>query len=65
VLCVHSARRYATINALVAATTLLVAYWAFRFGVPGVYISGRTREKSAPPPAGMRRAESKNWLRRL
>jgi hypothetical protein len=35
----------ATINALVAATTLLVAYWGFRFGVLGVYISGRTREK--------------------
>jgi hypothetical protein len=25
--------------------TLLVAYWGFRFGVLGVYISGRTREK--------------------
>jgi len=35
----------ATINALVGATTLLVAYWGFRFGVLGVYISGRTREK--------------------
>jgi Holin of 3TMs, for gene-transfer release len=34
-----------TINALVGATTLLVAYWGFRFGVLGVYISGRTREK--------------------
>jgi hypothetical protein len=35
----------ATINALVGATALLVAYWGFRFGVLGVYISGRTREK--------------------
>jgi hypothetical protein len=35
----------ATINALVGATTLLVAYWGFRFGVLGVYVSGRTREK--------------------
>lgn len=34
-----------TINALIAATALLVAYWGFRFGVLGVYISGRTREK--------------------
>ena len=36
---------FATINALVGAATLPVAYWGFRFGVPGVYISGRTREK--------------------
>jgi len=35
----------ATINALVGATALLVAYWGFRFGVLGVYVSGRTREK--------------------
>lgn len=35
----------ATINALVGATALLVSYWGFRFGVLGVYISGRTREK--------------------
>jgi hypothetical protein len=35
----------ATINALVSGTTLLVAYWGFRFGVLGVYVSGRTREK--------------------
>ena len=34
-----------TVNALVGATTLLVAYWGFRFGVLGVYVSGRTREK--------------------
>lgn len=34
-----------TINALVGATALLVAYWGFRFGVLGVYVSGRTREK--------------------
>ena len=36
-----------TINALVGATALLVTYWGFRFGVLGVYISGRTREKVA------------------
>ncbi len=48
-----------TINALIAATALLVAYWGFRFGVLGVYISGRTREKvsavtgqDAPGPLG-------------
>ena len=35
----------ATINALVSATRLLMAYWGFRFGVLGVYISGRTRKK--------------------
>uniref|UniRef100_Q07QB3 Holin of 3TMs, for gene-transfer release n=1 Tax=Rhodopseudomonas palustris (strain BisA53) TaxID=316055 RepID=Q07QB3_RHOP5 len=35
----------ATINALVGATTLLVTYWGFRFGVLGVYVGGRTREK--------------------
>lgn len=34
-----------TINALIGATALLVAYWGFRFGVLGVYVSGRTREK--------------------
>lgn len=34
-----------TINALVNATALLIAYWGFRFGVLGVYVSGRTREK--------------------
>ncbi len=34
-----------TINALIGATTLLATYWGFRFGVLGVYISGRTREK--------------------
>ena len=33
------------INALIGATALLVAYWGFRFGVLGVYVSGRTREK--------------------
>ena len=32
-------------NALVNATALFVAYWGFRFGVLGVYFSGRTREK--------------------
>lgn len=35
------------INALVGATALFIAYWGFRFGVLGVYISGRTREKVA------------------
>lgn len=34
-----------TINALIGATALLVTYWGFRFGVLGVYVSGRTREK--------------------
>jgi hypothetical protein len=34
-----------TINALIAASTLLATYWGFRFGVLGVYVSGRTREK--------------------
>jgi len=34
-----------TINALVGATALLVTYWGFRFGVLGVYVSGRTRDK--------------------
>lgn len=34
-----------TVNALVGASALLIAYWGFRFGVLGVYISGRTREK--------------------
>lgn len=34
-----------TINALVNATALLITYWGFRFGVLGVYVSGRTREK--------------------
>jgi len=35
----------ATINAMINATALFIAYWGFRFGVLGVYISGRTREK--------------------
>jgi len=35
----------ATINAMIGATALFVTYWGFRFGVLGVYISGRTREK--------------------
>lgn len=30
---------------LLDATALLMAYWGFRFGVLGVYMSGRTREK--------------------
>lgn len=35
----------ALLTALINATALLVAYWGFRFGVLGVYFSGRTREK--------------------
>ena len=35
----------ATINAMIGATALFVTYWGFRFGVLGVYVSGRTREK--------------------
>ena len=34
-----------TIGALINASGLMVTYWGFRFGVLGVYISGRTREK--------------------
>lgn len=48
-----------TINALIGASGLLIAYWGFRFGVLGVYVSGRTREKltaltggEAPGPLG-------------
>lgn len=48
-----------TINALIGASGLLIAYWGFRFGVLGVYVSGRTREKvsaltgaDAPGPLG-------------
>ena len=33
------------INTMIGATGLLVSYWGFRFGVLGVYFSGRTREK--------------------
>ncbi len=35
----------APLNALIAGSGLFVAYWGFRFGVLGVYVSGRTREK--------------------
>jgi hypothetical protein len=35
----------ATLNAMIGATALFVSYWGFRFGVLGVYVSGRTREK--------------------
>lgn len=35
------------INTMIGASGLLVAYWGFRFGVLGVYVSGRTREKMA------------------
>ncbi len=46
-----------TINALIGATTLLATYWGFRFGVLGVYVSGRTREKvsaaTGQEPAGV------------
>ncbi len=34
-----------TLNAMTGATALFVSYWGFRFGVLGVYVSGRTREK--------------------
>ena len=33
------------INTMIGATGLLVSYWEFRFGVLGVYVSGRTCEK--------------------
>lgn len=33
------------LNAMIGGTALLVAYWAFRFGVLGVYVHGRTQEK--------------------
>jgi hypothetical protein len=38
-------RRRCGISAMIGATALFVTYWGFRFGVLGVYISGRTREK--------------------
>ena len=38
-------RDLTAINAMIGATGLLVSYWGFRFGVLGVYVSGRTREK--------------------
>lgn len=44
-----------TLDALMNANALLISYWGFRFGVLGVYVSGRTREKlcgAAPEPAG-------------
>lgn len=34
-------------NALAAGTGLAIAYWGFRFGVLGIYVGGRTREKLA------------------
>jgi hypothetical protein len=34
-----------TIDTMAGSATLLVTYWGFRFGVLGVYFSGRTREK--------------------
>ena len=37
----------AGINGFVALSTLLMAYFAARFGVLGVYVTGRTREKCA------------------
>lgn len=36
-----------TINALIGATGLLIAYWGLRFAVLGAYVTGRTREKEA------------------
>lgn len=44
-----------TLEALVNANALLISYWGFRFGVLGVYVSGRTREKicgSTPDQTG-------------
>ena len=35
------------LNAAAQATALLLGYWGLRFGVLGVYVSGRTREKEA------------------
>lgn len=47
----------ATLNAMIGATALFVSYWGFRFGVLGVYVSGRTREKvsaiTGEDPPGM------------
>lgn len=34
-----------TVDAMANSATLLVTYWGLRFGVLGVYFSGRTREK--------------------
>jgi hypothetical protein len=45
VLLKFSAGEAALLATLFDATALLVAYWGFRFGVLGVYMSGRTREK--------------------
>ena len=35
------------LNAAAQATALLLGYWGMRFGVLGVFVSGRTREKEA------------------
>ena len=35
------------INGFATLSTLLMAYFAARFGVLGVYVTGRTREKCA------------------
>lgn len=35
------------LNAASQATALLLGYWALRFGVLGVYVQGRSREKEA------------------
>ena len=35
------------LNAAAQATALLLGYWAMRFGVLGVYVQGRSREKEA------------------
>lgn len=35
------------LNAAAQATALLLGYWGMRFGVLGVYVTGRTREKEA------------------
>lgn len=37
----------AAINGFASLSALLMAYWVARFGVLGVYVTGRTREKQA------------------
>ena len=40
--------RETSINGFAALSGLLMAYFAARFGVLGVYVTGRSREKDAP-----------------
>jgi len=42
----------ATFNALTGGAGLAIAYWGFRFGVLGIYVNGRTREKLSILGAG-------------